>query len=148
MLCVDTMGIVFLSGHNTNSKTHTKTQKPSRFSKLFDSMPKQKFISQDKVSLPFGKKNGQRHLLQTDEFESITNAVDTETVESKPVSEAPAAEPKIPEPVVSEAPAAEPKAPEPVSEAPAAEPKAPEPCLLYTSPSPRDQRGSRMPSSA
>ena len=25
---------------------------------------------------------------------------------------------------------------------------APEPCLLYTSPSPRDQRGSRMPSSA
>ena len=24
----------------------------------------------------------------------------------------------------------------------------PEPCLLYTSPSPRDQRGSRMPSSA
>ena len=26
--------------------------------------------------------------------------------------------------------------------------KEPEPCLLYTSPSPRDQRGSRMPSSA
>ena len=25
---------------------------------------------------------------------------------------------------------------------------APSPCLLYTSPSPRDQRGSRMPSSA
>ena len=26
--------------------------------------------------------------------------------------------------------------------------KASQPCLLYTSPSPRDQRGSRMPSSA
>ena len=28
------------------------------------------------------------------------------------------------------------------------EPKTPQTCLLYTSPSPRDQRGSRMPSSA
>ena len=32
--------------------------------------------------------------------------------------------------------------------APVAVPEAPRFCLLYTSPSPRDQRGSRMPSSA
>ena len=31
---------------------------------------------------------------------------------------------------------------------PVAPPPPPPPCLLYTSPSPRDQRGSRMPSSA
>ena len=30
----------------------------------------------------------------------------------------------------------------------AASKRSPRPCLLYTSPSPRDQRGSRMPSSA
>ena len=44
--------------------------------------------------------------------------------------------PVIEEMVVAEIPAE----PEPEPE--------PEPCLLYTSPSPRDQRGSRMPSSA
>ena len=43
------------------------------------------------------------------------------------------------------APASTP-APAPAAEAPAAAPAAP--CLLYTSPSPRDQRGARMPSSA
>ena len=43
---------------------------------------------------------------------------------------------------VEEAPVEEPAAQE------APEEPAEEPCLLYTSPSPRDQRGSRMPSSA
>ena len=39
--------------------------------------------------------------------------------------------------------------PPPAGPPPAATPPAPAPaCLLYTSPSPRDQRGSRMPSSA
>ena len=63
-------------------------------------------------------------------------------VEGEGVVESELVEAPVEEKVVEEA-AAEaiiPPEPEPEPE--------PEPCLLYTSPSPRDQRGSRMPSSA
>ena len=66
---------------------------------------------------------------------TITEVSETELIADEPVAEAePVAEV---EPVAEAEPTTE---VEPVSEV--------DSCLLYTSPSPRDQRGSRMPSSA
>ena len=60
---------------------------------------------------------------------------------------APPPPPPPPPPPVAEAPAA-PKKPAAAKETPQERVARLQRCLLYTSPSPRDQRGSRMPSSA
>ena len=82
---------------------------------------------------------------------SIVSGEEFEQMRAAATPEPGTAEPTAPvQPVVDETPPPSPAEEEPTETAPPPDPVDPpaEDCLLYTSPSPRDQRGSRMPSSA